>query len=99
MFSQMSVCPQGGVCPIACWDTPPWAGTPPGKVPPGQTLPPGQVQPPAQCMLGYTPPPAHSACWDTVNKQAVCIPLECILVRDFIPFHQNTGEKLYVRHE
>ena len=39
-------------------------------------------------MLGYTPlgrhPPAdiplHSACWDTVNKQAVCIPLECILV-------------------
>ena len=23
MFSQVSVCPQGSVCPIACWDTPP----------------------------------------------------------------------------
>ena len=31
----------------------------------------------------YTPgryTPRHSACWDTVNKQAVRIPLECILV-------------------
>ena len=46
-----------GVCPNACWDTPPWAGTPPGR---------------------YTT--LCSACWDTVNKRAVCIPLECILV-------------------
>ena len=23
MFSQVSVCPQGDVSPIACWDTPP----------------------------------------------------------------------------
>ena len=23
MFSQVSVCPRGGVCPIPCWDTPP----------------------------------------------------------------------------
>ena len=44
--------------------------------------------PPAQCMLGYTPLPSagihtfpmHSACWDTVNKQAVLAVLECILV-------------------
>ena len=35
--------------------------------------------PPAQCMLGYTHP-LRSACWDTVNKRAVLIPLECILV-------------------
>ena len=44
------------------------------------------------CMLGHTiprhtsplgrPPPLCSACWDTVNKRAVCIPLECNLVFD-----------------
>ena len=44
-----------------------------GYTPPGQT-------PPAQCMLGYTPAPLCSACWDTVNRRAVRIPLECILV-------------------
>ena len=46
------------------------------------------------CMLGYTTPrpeadiprdqrqtpTLRTACWDTVNKQAVRIPLECILV-------------------
>ena len=45
--------------------------------------------PSTQCMLGYTPPyPVHagihttlpSACWDMVNKRAVRILLECILV-------------------
>ena len=46
--------------------------------------------PPVQCMLGYTPSPAPCmlpsahplcrACWDTVNKRAVRILLECILV-------------------
>ena len=44
---------------------------------------------PAQCMLGCTPCPVHagihthtlpSACWDMVNKWAVRISLECILV-------------------
>ena len=29
---------------------------------------------------GRHPPPQRSACWDTVNKLAVRIPLECILV-------------------
>ena len=61
MFSQVSVCPQGGaggVCaPMHVGIHPPWAGTPPGR---------------------YTP--LFSACWDTVNKRAVRIPLECILV-------------------
>ena len=52
--------------------------TPPGQVhPPGQVTP-RQVHP--QCMLGYTPTPLHSACCDTVNKWAVRIQLECILV-------------------
>ena len=34
MFLQVSVCPQGGVCPSASWDTPSWADTPPGQRPP-----------------------------------------------------------------
>ena len=29
-------------------------------------------------------PPGHSACWDTVNKRAAWIPLECILVFVFV---------------
>ena len=110
MFSQVSGCPQGGVCLIAGWDThlpgtrgrhppgpevdtpgsetdtplarhpSPWQTTPlwadnlPGQTLPGQT-PPGRYplgrHPRAQCMLG-----------DTVDKRAVCIPLECILVLD-----------------
>ena len=37
------------------------------------------THPPDQCMLGYTPP-LLSACWDTVNKRAVRILLECILI-------------------
>ena len=66
--------------------TTPWAGTPPtGTPPPGQVNPqagtplgmytPGQVHPPPG---RYTPP--GNACRDTVNKRAVRIPLECILV-------------------
>ena len=31
-------------------------------------------------------PPLPSACWDTVNKRAVRIPLECILVFFVFPF-------------
>ena len=37
----------------------------------------GYTHLPAQCMLGYTP---RQILWDTVNKRAVRIPLECILV-------------------
>ena len=56
--------------------TPPWADTPrqtlpwadtPGSHPPGSHPPPGRH-------------PLNSACWDMVNKRAVRIPLECILV-------------------
>ena len=44
MFSHVSVCPwgEGGVCPIACWDTPPdQMQTPPGsrQPPPGPDTP------------------------------------------------------------
>ena len=83
MFSQVSVCPQGqvsapglGVCgrhPPG-QTPPPWADRP-WADPPGQT-PPGQ--PPLGRHPGQTPP-FPSACWDTVNKQVVRIPLECIL--------------------
>ena len=122
MFSQVYVCPRGGVYPITCWDTPPSRKTPaqadtplsgqtpppwedpPGWHPPSRyTHPPGQVHPLGRYNpSGQTPPGRHpprqvhpswadtpsqgrhpplcSACWDAVNKQAVRIPLECILV-------------------
>ena len=53
-----------GGCPIACWDTQP---------PLGRHHPPGQTPP-------CTDTPLGSACWNTVNKLAVRIPLEYILV-------------------
>ena len=67
--------------------TPPGRHTPPGQTPsPRQThTHPGQTPP---LTAGIRPHPVHagihiplpSACWDTVNKRAVRIPLECILV-------------------
>ena len=66
MFSQVSVCPQGGVCLCSreCLPhTPRTRGRHPrGKHPPGQT------------------PLLPSACWHLVNKRVGRIPLECILV-------------------
>ena len=69
----------GGVCPIACWDTPPgtrgrhppgpeadtpWADTPLGQPPPGQTPPQDQRQTPP----GRTPPcPGPET--DTLQRQ------------------------------
>ena len=67
--------------------------TPSGQTPPGR--PPGQTPPRADTTLGRHPlgrhpqPPSRhtpgrhpwpSACWDTVNKRAVHIRLECIPV-------------------
>ena len=71
----------------------PWADTPSlGRHNlPGQTQPPWADTPSADTTLADTPPPSAcwdthsplpSACWDTVNKRAVRIPLECILVCD-----------------
>ena len=107
MFLHVSVCPRGGV-PGQVHPTgqvqPPWAGTPLGRYTPRQVHPPGQVHPPpgagtppeqVQPQAG-TPPPG-SACWYTVNKRAVRIPLECILVLNqqllyptWSPFHGTT---------
>ena len=60
-----------------------WAGTPPGKYPQAGTSPAGY--PPESIPRAGTPP-SNSACWDTVNKRAVSISLECILVCFFIVF-------------
>ena len=79
--------------------TPPWSGTPPGQVhpPPGRYTPlagtpsrqvhipwagtpPGRYTPQAG-----TPPQSQWMLWDTVNKQTVRIPLECILVYHLFP--------------
>ena len=53
-----------------------------GYTPPGQTYPTRQTPPwadnPHPVYAGIHP--LRSACWDTVNKRAVRIPLECILV-------------------
>ena len=82
-----------GVCIPACradtpWDqrqTPP--GPPPGRHPlgrhPSRQTPPADIplsrhQLPSTCWDTH---PLCSACWDMVNKWVVCIPLECILVR------------------
>ena len=65
---------------------PPRVGTSPSRYTPGLVHPPpGQVHPPP----GQVHPhlgryiPQGSACSDTVNKRAVHIPLECILVSNF----------------
>ena len=62
------------------WSDTPWTGNPLADTPAQCML---GYTPPAQCMLGYTPP-LPSTCWDTVNKRAVRIPPECILVSEQI---------------
>ena len=65
----------GQVHPFPLTGTPHWQKhSPLGRYPPGQVNPPLQVHP-----LGRYPP--GSVCWDTVNKRAVRILLECILVK------------------
>ena len=83
----------GGVCPSACWDTPPWAGTPLGRPPPGRH--PLVRHPPGQTPPGRTPPwadtPQQTPPRQTPHGQTpppsrrlllrtVGILLECILV-------------------
>ena len=74
-----------GVCPIACWDTiplegrhPPWQGDPPPSKAdcPWQGRPSWQGKP----LLARQTPSTQCTLGDTVNKQAVCILLECNLV-------------------
>ena len=83
----------GGVChtlpsrhPL---DRHPQADTPlgrhaPGETPPGHTTPPGRHLLPSAC---WDTPPLCSACWDMVNRRAVHILLECILVIHSITKH------------
>ena len=59
----------------------------PGKVPTRPGTPPWQVHPPAGTPTAST---SGNACCVTVNKRAVRILLECILVDNFTAiFHQN----------
>ena len=52
MFLQVSVCPlDGGVCPIASWDTSPWTDTP--RQTPSPCAVHAGIQSIVQCMLGY----------------------------------------------
>ena len=73
----------------------PQADTPQGRPPQGRLPqcrhPSLWAIPPGRLPWAYTPPcpvhtrihtPLYSACWDTVNKRAVRIPLECILVEN-----------------
>ena len=70
-YSCLWFCSQGGRVP---GQVPPRAGTPPRRCTPlGRYTPPGQVHP--------SPGNASS---DTVNKRAVRVPLECILVTNTI---------------
>ena len=102
IFSSMcqEFCPQGGgVCLSACWDTTPGSTPPEHSPPPPRALtttpesrhpqgadpaweqaPPRADTPtaPVQCMLGHT-----------VNKRAVCILLECNLVKDNLTLKSN----------
>ena len=82
MFSQVSLCPQGGdACPIACWDTHmhTQAETPLGQThSPRQTPPLGRHPlgrcPPAQCILGYThTPQTETPRADTPRADTQCM--------------------------
>ena len=90
----------GGVsAPLHAGLHPPGQIPPPGRHPPGRqpTPPPGRHSP-----LADTPCPVHagihtplcSACWDTVNKRAVRIPLECIFVTHLITW--RITKELYI---
>ena len=71
-----------------------------GRHPPGRHTPLGRHLPLARHPSGQTPPwtdtPLRSACWDTVNKQPVRIPLECIIVSVFLLF--TTATSLLMAH-
>ena len=89
-YTCLYFCSQGGVCPIACWDTTPTHPRTRGRHPPGadplgpesgtpQTRgrhPPPEHTPQVQCMLG-----------DKGNKRAVRILLGCNLVLQYISWH------------
>ena len=80
----------------------PWAGTPHGRYTPQAGTPPGQVAPQAGTppdkytpQAGTTP---SNACWDTVNKRAVRILLECILLSGISIWLRKVFQ-IYLDHE
>ena len=96
MFSQVSCLPMGGgVCYTPTRQTLPYIDTPLGRHPQADTpqqTPPGQTSPWADTPLGRHP---HGVLWDMVNKQAVRIPLECILVLSlFSPVRKCPGRHI-----
>ena len=79
----LSVCPQVGCLPhcMLGYTHPPGLKAPSGKTPPSGRHPQEdtpQQTPPSRHLPDRHPP--RVTCWDTVNKRAVHIPLECILV-------------------
>ena len=79
-----------------------WAGTPtppPGRYSPQAGTPPGQIHPLHRYLPGrYTPLGRYSAprvCRDTVNKRAVRILLECILVHSWFLLGYNSNNIVY----
>ena len=59
MFLQACVCPHGGVCLSACWDTTPPSRHPPRSRPPWST--PREQTPPRRRTPGSRPPPGEMA--------------------------------------
>ena len=66
VFTRVCLSKGEGICPTACWDTPPLGRHPPWTESPPKADTPRADTPPAQCMQ--------------VNKRAVCIPVECNLI-------------------
>ena len=108
VFSQVSVCPQRGVC---LWSqvhagihTP--RQTPPGQTPLGRYSP-GRHPMPSACWdtppcpvyAGIHTPALPCACQDAVSKRAVRIPLECILVWNlYLSIIASNGDILFLHH-
>ena len=101
MFSQVSVCPRRGGGGEGCLPhcmleyiphTPPSWADPLGRHPSPHRQTPwtDTPHPQADTPLGQTLP---SACWDTVNKRVVRIPLECILVNNNVRLAEKNIEQ------
>ena len=101
-----------GVCPIPCWDTPPWdqrQAPPQDQAPPEQTPPRtrGRHHPPdprtryppgSRHPPGTRHPPVQCMLGDTGNKQEVCILLECNLVIEIVTASKRSCGKVMLLH-
>ena len=86
----------GGVC-----HTIPWADTPTPRADTPRADPPADTPLPSACwdtsslLSACWDTPLPSACWDTVNKRAVRILLECILVWNTLAYRTNILRQNY----